>query len=72
MCFRFIYFSLFGHFEHASRILSYHIIETDDNIFNNMHTQYVLRFNQMNVFRKILYCNYIHNINNNCKARGIV
>ncbi len=39
MHFKSIHLSLFAHFEHASRILSYHIVETDDIIFNNIHTQ---------------------------------
>ncbi len=39
MHFKRIHFSLFAHFQHASRILSYHIVETDDNIFNNIHMQ---------------------------------
>ncbi len=39
MHFKRIHFSLFAHFEHASRKLSYYIVETDDNIFNNIHTQ---------------------------------
>ncbi len=43
MHFKRIHFSLFAHFEHASQILSYHIVETDGNIFNNIHTQYVVK-----------------------------
>ncbi len=43
MRFKMIHFSRFAHFEPASRILSYHIVETDDNIFNNINTQYVVK-----------------------------
>ncbi len=42
MCFKMIHFCLFAHFENASQILLYHVVETDDNNFNN-NTQYVVK-----------------------------